>query len=564
MKIKWKIVLISVAIIILLTVSIVGFTYVKINNVVFTQKVKELQNYSNMGFQLFNKSYDGDWEIKDGKLYKGNNLINENYEIIDSFTNGTEVLATIFQSDTRISTNVMDDSGKRQIGTVASDGVIEKVINLGETYSGEANILGKSAQTYYVPIKDKTDKVIGIWFVGVYTDIVSKNITNTMLIIILIATILLIVGTFTFYMLGNSIAMGIKMIQDKLKLMEEGQFNFQFEDKLLNKRDEVGAIANSSYKMQQKISEIMKKVQIESENVKEISNKSFLNMEEVNANIADISATTQELSAGMEETSASTQEMNASASEIELDVESMKVKTFNGEKLSTEIKQRADKLKEESNLSYKKAINIYEKTNKQLRESIEKTAAIEEIKELSNTILQITSQTNLLALNAAIEAARVGEAGRGFAVVANEIGVLAESSKNAVSQINTITHNVSAAVLSVVQDSSLLLNFVDNQVLKDYESFVNTSVQYDIDADMVKEVVTEINAIAEQLVQTIQQMRQAIDEITAATGEGAEGTTDIAEKITDIASKANNVLNQAMENQKSAENLDEMIGFFQL
>ena len=98
----------------------------------------------------------------------------------------------------------------------------------------------------------------------------------------------------------------------------------------------------------------------------------------------------------------------------------------------------------------------------------------------------------MTALNAAIEAARAGEAGKGFAVVAEEIRVLAENSKNAVSRINDITYNVSEAVESVVQDSKALLDFVDNQVLNDYKMLVDTSKQYDQDADSVQNVVTEI------------------------------------------------------------------------
>ena len=131
-------------------------------------------------------------------------------------------------------------------------------------------------------------------------------------------------------------------------------------------------------------------------------------------------------------------------------------------------------------------------------------------------------------------------------------------------RINDITYNVSEAVESVVQDSKALLDFVDNQVLNDYKMLVDTSKQYDHDADSVQNVVTEINVIAEQLYETIQQMRQAIDEITTAAGEGAQGTTDIATRVTDIASKTDDVLHQSMENQKSAEKLDEMVGFFQL
>ena len=553
MKIKWKIVTVSVGICLLLTLSIVSFTHKEINILITEESNEELKNYSSMGLQLFDKTYAGEWKIKDGKLYKGETLINENYEVIDDFTNGTKVLATIFQNDTRITTNVTDESGKRKTGTQASEEVIKKVIKDGQEYSGTADILGKSAQTYYIPIKDNSGAVIGMWFVGVYTDVVSERIDSTMIVIIALAGVLLIVGIVISYLLGNAIAEKIKVVQDRLKLMEEGKFNSQFEEKILNRKDEIGAIAKSSHNMQKKIAEIMKGIQFESEKVKEISNKSSISMEEVHGNIEDISATTEELSAGMEETSASTQEMNASTAEIESEVANMKERTLNGEHLASEIKQRAGKLKEETDLSHQKAVNIYEKTNSQLRESIKKTAAIQEIKELSQTILQITSQTNLLALNASIEAARAGEAGKGFAVVAEEIRVLAENSKNAVSKINDITYNVSDAVESVVQDSKLLLEFVDNQVLKDYESFVNTGMQYDQDADKVEMVVTEINKIAEQLFDTIQQMRQAIDEISSAAGEGAEGTADIASKVSDIAFKTNEVLNQTMENQRTAE-----------
>lgn len=120
MKIKWKIVLAAVGIIVVLTLTVVLFTRDEVNNLVFSESSEELQNYSNMGLQLFDRAYEGSWSVKDGKLFKGEMLINENYEVIDDFTKGTQVLSTVFQNDTRIATNVQDESGKRMIGTQAS------------------------------------------------------------------------------------------------------------------------------------------------------------------------------------------------------------------------------------------------------------------------------------------------------------------------------------------------------------------------------------------------------------------------------------------------------------
>ena len=162
MKIKWKIVSASVGIIVLLTLSILFFTHEEVNSLVFSESSEELQNYSNMGLQLFERAYEGNWSVKDGKLFKGDTQINENYELIDDFTKGTQVLATVFQNDSRIATNVQDESGKRMIGTQASAEVVEQVIRQGKPYSGTADILGKSAQTYYVPIMDESGAVIGM------------------------------------------------------------------------------------------------------------------------------------------------------------------------------------------------------------------------------------------------------------------------------------------------------------------------------------------------------------------------------------------------------------------
>ena len=563
MKIKWKIVAASVGIVLLLTTTIVLFSRFEMRKLVFQESGEELQNYSNMGLQLL-ETYEGDWKIKDGKLYKGSVEMNENFKIIDRFTKDTEVLATIFQGDTRVATNVQDETGKRMIGTQASPEVIEQVLQKGKAYSGTADILGKSAQTYYYPIKDDDGTVIGMWFVGLYTNVVTKKIDRAMLMVVLLASAMLLLGIVVSYILGNAIAKGIHLIQERLHLMEEGNFDFHFDQHLLKRKDEVGIIARSSDHMQNKIGETIRLIQLESENVKEIATVTLAQMQEVYENIEDISATTEELSAGMEETSASTQEMSASTYEIETEVANMKDRSLQGEQLAGEIKERAAHLKKETGISNQNAIQIYETTNLQLRDSIERAGAIEEIKELSQTILNITAQTNLLALNAAIEAARAGEAGKGFAVVADEIRVLAENSKMAVSRINDITYHVSEAVESVVDDSKSLLEFVDNQVLNDYRLFVETSNQYDQDADAVQRVVVEINTIAEQLFSTIQQMRQAIEEITNAAGDGAHGTTEIAGRLGDIAGKTDDVLQQAVKNQQTSEKLDEIVSFFRI
>ncbi len=64
------------------------------------------------------------------------------------------------------------------------------------------------------------------------------------------------------------------------------------------------------------------------------------------------------------------------------------------------------------------------------------------------TITKVSEQTNLLSLNAAIEAEKAGEFGRGFTVVAREIRRLADQTAVATLDIESMVHEMQAAVSS--------------------------------------------------------------------------------------------------------------------
>ena len=564
MKIKWKITLVSSAVILVLAVATVICAKIQVKDLVYNKTFEELGNYSSMGMDVVNDVYPGDWHVEDGELYKGDIAIKDNFDAVDEFTEGTNVLATIFNGDTRVSTNLKDASGSRVVGTQASEEVVKTVIKQGKNFAGAAQVLGKSAQTFYIPLKDASGATVGMWFVGLYTSDVDEEVNGVVKVMIILAAVLLVLGIVISISLGNAISKAVNHVENNIEKMEEGDFTFRFDDGLLARKDEIGHIAVSAKNMKEKLSDILHNIKSESKTVKGVSNLTRNSMEEVHGSIEEISATTEQLSAGMQETSASTAQMNENTVSIEEEVANMREKTKNGEQLASEIKRRADDLKNDTTASKNRASDIYEKVNHQLRVSIEKTAAIEEVKELSNTILSISGQTNLLALNAAIEAARAGEAGKGFAVVADEIRKLAESTKEAVSRINEITMNVSDAVDGVVKDSRELLSFVDGQVLGDYQSMVDTSERYNSDADEINSMINEINEIAENLYDTIGLMRKTLEEITSATDEGAMGATDIAQKIVDITGKAEDVLDRAATNKASAEKLDKMVDFFKI
>jgi len=107
----------------------------------------------------------------------GGILLNRNYEIVDRIKNivfkdvkykGKEIgTATIFLDDLRISTNVMDKTGKRAIGTRVSAEVYEQVLGKGLPWVQRAFVVNDWYITAYEPIRDIQDHMVGILYVGI-------------------------------------------------------------------------------------------------------------------------------------------------------------------------------------------------------------------------------------------------------------------------------------------------------------------------------------------------------------------------------------------------------------
>jgi methyl-accepting chemotaxis protein len=564
MKIKWKIVLAVNILLLTIIVSTNLMVRYNITTLLENKTSQELTNYSVLGLTLLNASYPGDWRLEGDNLYKGDILMNENHEIIDDISEKTGMLVTLFSGNTRIATTVRDESGNRKIGTTSDDLVKDTVIANNKAYKGVANVGGRSADTYYVPINDKEGKTIGMWFVGVYSDTIKKGITEAMMTISIALAAFTLLGTVMSLLLGQYVAKGYHLIRRELNNLENGNFHNQFKESYIKQKDDIGEIVRSFIHMQDKVNYIISSIKTETTNVNISSLKLAEGANKVYRDVEDISATTEQLSAGMEETAASTQEMNATSVTIEEEINRVTTKAITGQELANEIKTRAEDLCHVALESRKNAIELYEEANHKLRLSIEKTAAINEIKSLSKTILAITAQTNLLALNASIESARAGEAGKGFAVVANEIGNLARNSKNAVSQIEAISNDIADAVQNIVFDSKQLLEFVETKVVKDYGILVQNGEQYQNDANAIQQMVTEIKNSTSSLSESINYIRQAVEEVTIATDEGSRGSADIAEKSTSIFYETNLVLEQANINKEIAANLNDLVQFFQL
>lgn len=395
------------------------------------------------------------------------------------------------------------------------------------------------------------NKLVGIFTILIFFALLVNTILIGALDLKGFITIVIVVAVakFIVYFITRKLMSKIIYLNDIAKSISEHKYDVDIKDECIKRKDEIGELSRSLAKSIDNNKHLAKSfggVSNVINGVMEDTNKSVL---ELNEGVEDITATTQELSSRMQATAATSEQMSATVNEIERVIESIATKAQEGANTAAVINNKASEVKNNAVNSKESAEKIYKETKSKLVDAIDRSKEVDQIRVLSDTILQITAQTNLLALNAAIEAARAGEAGKGFAVVAGEIRKLAEDSKDAVSQIQGVTDIVVESVENLSTSSEDLLGFVNEQVILDYQKMFGTGEQYSQDAGEINDMTMEFSAISQELAASVQSMVKAINEIAKGSASGAQGTQNIAHKNIMIMEKSQQV-KTAMDNMK--------------
>lgn len=276
----------------------------------------------------------------------------------------------------------------------------------------------------------------------------------------------------------------------------------------------------------------------------------------------DISAIMEELSATMEEVSATTGGVSSNTASAEEKVKYMAEQTKIISQYAQEMKGRAVTLEQTANDNKNSTSQVINDITGELNTALENSRSVEKVAQLTEDILSISSQTNLLALNASIEAARAGEAGKGFAVVADEIRQLADSSRETANNIQTINEQVIEAVNGLVKASERIISYINENILPDYEAFVQGGRQYSEDAVHIDDSMAEYEKSAQEILSTIIEITDAIVGINKAVEESANGVTDAAVNVDSLVQSMLEVHGNMEENSSVAKNLkDESANF---
>lgn len=489
-----------------------------------------------------------------------------------------------FWVDTYDGTNVVllgnDTEGTNRMDAVDTNGFayMQAIISAGRQENGGFTdyVFPREGETEPSPKRaySKAFEPFG-WVLGTgnYTDDIDEDVlgvknefssyeSNSRMAIIGIAVVMEVILILVLTLITASIVKPLKKSLTHIDEIARGDFSKEFEQDLLKRKDDFGQLADSLEKMRSEMKELIGEVKSEALEITGMVQEIDTSIRALDDQIENVSATTEELAAGMEETAASSEEINAMSHEIESAAKSIAERSQDGANEADEIRERAVKIKKDTDENDRRTRSIHEEINESLTKALEDIKVVDQINVLAKSIMDITGQTNLLALNASIEAARAGEAGKGFAVVADEIRVLAEQSKAAVAHIQEVTGNVTAAVENLANDAERLLEFVGNDVVESLGGFAEMANSYNSDAANVDSLVTDFSASSEQLLASINGVMDAISDVSKTATEGATGTTDIAEKVGNVVQEAEAIKQKAETTYHSAEKLQKNVERF--
>lgn len=208
------------------TFALIGaVTLWTVHNKVIQTAQEKLQGDLAMTKTLIDNKYPGIWSIADGKLTKGDTVMNDNKELVDLIGKNTGDNVTIFQGDTRIATNVTTAEGLRATGTKASEQVIAAVLKNGERFEGKANVVGVDNQTVYEPILSQQGKVIGMLFVGVpntrYDEIVKEISLRVVFLGAIGLGIVLFLGWFIYSSIVTPVLNVISGLEESMRFVSD-------------------------------------------------------------------------------------------------------------------------------------------------------------------------------------------------------------------------------------------------------------------------------------------------------------------------------------------------------
>ena len=471
---------------------------------------------------------------------------------IDTIGNMTEQTATIFaweeesQDFWRRTTNIVKEDGERAIGTrLGKDGAVYAVVVNGETFKGEAIILGIPYYTIYHPIVNRKGEIIGIMYAGVGKAEVNAVIFSILSkIAIASAGVLLLLGLLSTFA-TRKMLQPISILVGNMRDLTQGDISVEipFRDRtneIGNMADALAVFKDNAIERRKLMGESETEQQARADRqdnirqmISEFRGEVQGHLTAINSNADQLEATATSLNQIADATSGEANSATGASQEASANVETVAAAA---EELTASIHEISRQVSDTTTI-VADATDQAKSTNDRISSLADMAQKIGDVVGL---ISDIAEQTNLLALNATIEAARAGDAGKGFAVVASEVKSLATQTAKA-------TGEISEQITAIQQSTGEAVDAIG----------------------AITKTMSDVNEYTSAIAGAVQQQGEATSEISLNVQKAEQGTSAVVTNMESVTSSvqetsqtAGQVLVASEDVNTQAQNLQDSVERF--
>lgn len=415
----------------------------------------------------------------------------------------------------------------------------------------------------YIPLVGSDGTVVGAVGCDYDASKVVERLNQTWQRTVQISSVCLVLGLLVLNLVVGKVIRGLHKVDDKIYELvhNEGDLTQTLD---VHTGDEMEVIAKNVNELLRYIRGIMLNISDNSKHLQESSDQVSKNLSDAQTEIGNVSATMEEMSAAMEESSASLIQINEEVGLVFESIEGFYEQAKSESAAADEIMKTAVQVYQRAGEEKQSAMRQAADIAASVQQKIEKSKEVEEIRELTKNIINITEETNLLALNASIEAARAGEAGRGFSVVADEIGKLAANSAASATEIQKVTEKVIQSVDDLAAESENMIAFMNETAMDGYEKMLATSEDYQGNVANMNAMMQSFAQKSKDLKLNIENIRESLGDMKTAVGECAIGVTNVTETSIRLTENVSDIGKEAELNLDIAVGLNDEVGKFKL
>ncbi|HJH10543.1 MAG TPA: methyl-accepting chemotaxis protein [Metalysinibacillus jejuensis] len=548
MSLRTKLNVLVMSFILLISLILGVVTYVQSDKLMRNNYEMSVTKLSNLSYSLLDEKLPGDWAIKNNELYKGTEKITNHVALIDDLGQQMDGGVTVFQGTKGLITTLELD-GQRLTGKDADPVVIEAVMNKGETYIGEADVVGTKYLTLYSPLKNAQGDIVGMWFVGEIIDEINQILISFITKIVVVMIVVLLIAFVVSSLLTGRILRPLARMKEQIQTIAagEGDLTKQLD---ITAKDEIGEVAQGFNQMIASLRTMMTNIASTATDVTHASNSLTTSASTTSAATEQVTTTMQAVAGGAEQSVTSITESVTALQEMAVGVQQVAETTATISDATSTTSKEALEGNEALN-RVREQMNAINTSSKQVATAIGKLD--EQSNEIGNIVAVITGiadQTNLLALNAAIEAARAGEQGKGFAVVADEVRKLAEQSKHSADQIASLITQIQTDTKSVIK----AIEGNARETAAGMDVVVDTQQGF----AKIKNSIDSVNAQIHEVSAVTEQMSAGVEEITASAEEVARISGTISDNMIHVASSSEEQLAAMTDIDRAAQEMARM------